>query len=309
MTVITISTVGYGTVRELSPEGMVFTILLIGTSIGIVGFLLSRLSKLFLDGEYRKLIKIYAVNRKVKKIKNHVIICGFGRNGRQAAIDLLKMGEKVIIIEKYTEVVDNEVNEFIVKNKNLVFIYGDASFDETLYKSSVENAKALITTLPNDGDNLLIVLTAKDLNTNLTVISRASDEHSYSKLKRAGATNVIMPDIVGGARMAKLVMQPDIVEFVEMIMMHDESQVHIEEIDCEDMASCIFDTKLSDLDIRKKTGANIIGLKLSNGELIFNPQASTIISKGDKLFVLGTPVEIQKLRTTLTNENYLRNNK
>ena len=151
------------------------------------------------------------------------------------------------------------------------------------------------------------MLTAKDLGSNITIISRASDEHSYSKLKRAGADNVIMPDIVGGTRMAKLVTEPDIIEFLEMIMIHDDTKVHIEEISCNNMATCFIDKKLSELDMRKKTGANLIGLKLGSGEFVFNPKPNITLKMGDKLFVLGTPEEIGNLKQALISDDYFDN--
>jgi len=209
-----------------------------------------------------------------------------------------------VIIDNNAEIINETINEGIIKNKNFTFIRGDASHEESLLKANLKNAKALITTLPNDAENLLIILTSRDINTRMTIISRASDEHSYSKLKRAGANNVIMPDIVGGSRMAKLVVEPDIIEFLEMIMLREGVDVNLEEISCDDLAACFVDSTISDLDIRKKTGANIIGLKLDNGEYMFNPNGNIKLKKEDKLFVLGTVGQIQKLKELLESGHY-----
>ncbi len=304
MTIITISTVGYQEVHTLSDEGMIFTIILIVTSLGFFGYFLTSVTRIFIDGDYKKLIKKYFRTKKIQKLKNHIIICGFGRNGRQAVIDLLKIDEKVVIIDNNVDLIDENINEEIVKNKNFTFVRGDASHEESLLKANLNNAKALITTLPNDAENLLIILTVRDINTRMKIISRASDEHSYSKLKRAGADNVIMPDIVGGARMAKLVVEPDIIEFLEMIMLREGVDVNLEEISCDDLAACFVNSTLSDLDIRKKTGANIIGLKLENGEYMFNPSGNITLKKDDKLFVLGTVDQVDKLKTLLERGQY-----
>ena len=304
MTIITVSTVGYGEVHPLSQTGMIFTAILIVFSLGFFGYFLTSITRISIDGDYKKLVKIYLRNKKISKLKNHVIVCGFGRNGRQAVIDLLKTGEKVVIIDNQTNVIHEDINEEIINNKSVTIVHGDASHEETLFKVNIENAKAMILTLPNDAENLLIILTSRDINTRMKIISRASDEHSYSKLKRAGADNVIMPDIVGGSRMAKLVSEPDTVEFLEMIMLRDGVDVNLDEISCNDLASCFVNSTISELDIRKKTGANIIGLKFGNGEYRFNPSGDRTLRKEDKLFVLGKVEQIKKLKYLLESGNY-----
>ncbi len=299
MTIITMSTVGYEEVNQLSETGMIFTVVLIITSLGLFGYLVTSITRIFFDGEYRQFLKSHYLNKKLNRMKDHVIVCGFGRNGRQSVIQLLNHNERVIVIEKNDEVVKEDINEEIMKNKNLIYIHGDASHDETLEKVHLQSAKALITTLPNDAENILIVLTTKDISENLKIISRASDEHSYAKLKRAGADNIIMPDIVGGTRMAKLVTEPNIIEFLEMIMLRDGVDVNLEEISCSDLASCFAEKTISNLDIRNKTGASIIGLKLGSGKYIFNPEPEIKLQKDDKLFVLGTPEQVMKLKDAL----------
>ncbi len=304
MTILTMSTVGFEEVRPLSTHGMIFTIILIITSLGIFGYFLTSVTRIFIDGDYKKAIKLYYKTKKLKKLKNHIIVCGFGRNGKKAVNDLLEINKKVVVIDNNYKIITDDTNEQILKNKNLIIIHGDAANEETLEKANIRNAKALLTTLPNDAENLLIVLTSKDLNNNLKIISRVSDEHSFLKLKRAGADNVIMPDIVGGARMAKLITEPDIVEFLELIMLREGQDVNLEEISCDDLASCFVSSTIADLDVRKKTGANIIGLKLKDGTYLFNPDSNIELTKEDKLFVLGTIEQIEKLKSLLESGNY-----
>lgn len=304
MTIITISTVGFGSVRPLSERGMLFTTVLIISSLGFLGYFLTSITRVFVDGDYKKLIKKYMNNKKIRKLENHIIVCGLGRNGRQATIDLIDAGEKVVVIDNKAKTINQDINEGIRNSKNFTFVNGDASHEESLFKANLPKAKAMITTLPNDAENLLIILTARDINTRMTIISRASDEHSYSKLKRAGADNVIMPDIVGGSRMAKLVSEPDIIEFLEMIMLREGVDVNLEEISCDDLASCFVSSTIADLDIRKKTGANIIGLKLGNGSYSFNPSGDIKLGKEDKLFVLGRNEQINKLKSLLESGHY-----
>ena len=159
-------------------------------------------------------------------------------------------------------------------------------------------AKAMIVTLPVDADNLYVVLTAKGMNPNLKIIDRASNESSDIKLKRAGASNVIMPDRVGGQRMAKLVTQPDVVEFIDFIMLQEPDNVFLEELSCNTLASCFDGKEIHELDIRNQTGANIIGLRRSDRTYIINPSQNVTLSSTDKLFVLGTISQITKLKKT-----------
>ncbi len=304
MTILTMSTVGFSEVRPLSPHGMIFTTILIITSLGIFGYFITSITRIFIDGDYRKALKNYYKIKKLKKLKNHIIICGFGRNGKKAVIDLIELNEKVVVIDNNHEIITDDTNEEILKNKNLIVIHGDAANEETLQRANIENARALLTTLPNDAENLLIVLTTRYLNKSMKIISRVSDEHSFIKLKRAGADNVIMPDIVGGARMAKLITEPDIVEFLEQIMLREGQDVNLEEISCDDLASCFVNSTIANLDIRKKTGANIIGLKLDDGTYLFNPNGDIKLKKEDKLFVLGTVEQTEKLKSLLESGHY-----
>jgi len=294
MTIITMATVGFEEVHPLSNVGMLFTSFLIIFSFGTFAYVGSMLARLILDGEFRIRYKYYKINKKLEKISNHVIVCGYGRNGKQAVVDLLDSDEMVIVIEK-----DQIADE--LKHKGLLYLYGDATQDEMLEKAKISTAKALITSLPNDSDNLFIVLTARGLNRNMTIISRASDDHTDTKLKRAGANNVIMPDKVGGSRMAKLVSQPDILEFLDNILLKSGVDVNLVEIACKDLHISFLNRNIGDLNIRKISGANLIGLKNKSGTYIFNPSAELVLNPDDKLFAIGTPQQITKLKEVLTN--------
>jgi len=299
MTIITMSTVGYQEVRPLSDDGMLFTSGLIIVSFGIFGYLITTISKLLLGGEYRAYLKKYYMKKQIEKMKDHVIVCGFGRNGRQAVIELLSQGDNVIIIDRADEVVNDEINDDILANKKLVYLHGDASYDETLEKAHIDTAKAIIIALPNDSDSLLVTLTARNLNSSITIIARASDDHSFGKLKIAGATNIIMPEKVGGTRMAKLVSSPDIVEFVERMMLRDGKDVHIEEVSCDIGKSRFVNKTIGTLNVHEISGANLIGIKTTSGKYVFNPVDERLILKGDKLFIIGLPYQIANLKKAL----------
>jgi voltage-gated potassium channel len=168
-----------------------------------------------------------------------------------------------------------------------------------LLKAGILRAKALITTLPTDAANLFIVLSARNLNPNLTIISRASDDGSDTKLKIAGANNVIMPDKVGGAHMASLVMKPDVMEFLDHITAQSSNGINLEEISFDSLSDTLKNKTLKDLEIRNKSGANIIGFKTDSGDYVVNPSADTEIIPQSKIFVLGSPDQIKKLKEIL----------
>lgn len=293
MTVITVATVGYGEIEPLSTTGRLFTAFLIITSFGTFAYAVSAITKFVIDGEFNQFFKTKRLMATIDKLSDHVIVCGYGRNGRQAAHILKKHDKRFVVIEessKITEAINHKFSDLILN--------GNATQDEVLIKAGILRAKALITTLPIDADNLFIVLTARNLNPNLTIISRASDDGSDTKLKIAGADNVIMPDKVGGAHMASLVMKPDVMEFVDYITAQGGDNINLEEISFD--GSIISQNKtLKDLEIRNKSGANIIGFKTAMGEYIVNPSADTKIIPHSKIFVLGTPEQIRTLKSIL----------
>lgn len=295
MTVITVATVGYGEVAPLSHAGKLFTAFLIITSFGTFAYAVSSITKFVIDGEFNEFFKNRKLNATIDKISDHVIICGYGRNGRQAAQVLKKHNKRFVVIENsatLTSTLNHKFSELVIT--------GDSTQDEVLIKAGILRARAIITTLPVDADNLFIVLSARNLNKNLTIISRASEDNSDTKLKIAGANNVIMPDKVGGAHMASLVMKPDVMEFIDHITAEGGDNISLEEISFERIPDELKNKTLKDLEIRNRSGANIIGYKTAKGEYIINPSADTLVIPDSKLFVLGTPEQIAALKKILS---------
>lgn len=291
MTVITVATVGFREVHPLSDEGKLFTAFLIITSFGTFAYAVSSITKYVVDGEFNIYFKNYKVLSAIEKLENHVIICGFGRNGKQAANVLKKHNTRFVVIEQKKEIISSITHKY----SNLV-LEGDGTQDETLLKAGIMRAKAIITTLPVDADNVFLVLSARALNPKLTIISRASDDNSDKKLKIAGANNIIMPDKLGGAHMASLVLKPDVMEFIDYITGQGGENIRLEEITFDNLSEEYRNKTIRDLEIRNKSGANIIGFKTSQGEYIINPSADTKIIHDAKIFVLGTADQIIKLK-------------
>ncbi len=298
MTIITVATVGFKEVHPLSTPGMYFTVFLIITSFGIFAYAVSTLTKYVVGGAIGHYYKNRKVKRKIQQLKEHVIVCGYGRNGRQAVAELIEHEVQLVVIEN-----DETTMKKVVANPDLLYIHGDATQDEILIQSGIKKAKALITSLPVDADNLFVVLTARELNPSLTIISRATNEHSDVKLKRAGASNVIMPDRIGGQKMAKLVAQPDVVEFLDYIMLQSLENVALEEVSCSKLHSCFEGKSIRELDIRNESGANIIGLKRHDNTFLINPLPEIQLSSLDKLFVLGTKIQVERLKRIMIEGN------
>lgn len=299
MTIITISTVGFREVHPLSLGGQLFTAFLIMGSFGIFAYAVTTLTRYIVDGVFRNYLKDNKVKKQIQKLEKHVIVCGYGRNGRQTVHELRSHKVPVVIVDR-SESVAEELRE----QTDVLYVFGDATEDDTLLDARIMHARALITALPNDSDNLFVVLTAREMNPDLTIISRASQFNSGKKLRSAGATNVIMPDKIGGQRMAKLVAQPDVVEFLDHVMLQSTNDVFIEEILCEQMSSKFVEKTIGEWGVRAVTGANIIGVKRGSGEFILNPSPDVKLSAEDMLFVLGTKEQIESLKSTLWGRSF-----
>ncbi|MBT5098969.1 MAG: potassium channel protein [Polaribacter sp.] len=290
MTVITITTVGFGEVQPFTPEEKIFTVFLILTSITVFGYAVSTFSEYLVSGKLFEQFKHRKVEKKIKSLKGHTIVCGFGRNGKQAILKLKNYNQQFVVVEK-----DKEIAAELDVN-NLLNIQGDATLDETLLRAGIKNATTLITALPSDADNLFVVLTANQLNSTCKIISRASNESSYSKLKIAGASNVIMPDKLGGDHMASLVVTPDVIEFVDRLTIEGETTANLEEIAVDDLPKKYINKTILDLDLRRETGCTVIGIRTPDRDYIINPEAETALTIGSSLIVLGRPEQIIKLR-------------
>ncbi|MEN3322602.1 potassium channel protein [Mariniflexile soesokkakense] len=296
MTVITLTTVGFGEVVPLDYNSKIFTIFLILASVIIMGYALSIITEYILSKNNLEELKYKKMQKEINSFKNHVVICGYGRNGKQAASKLLAHKKAFVVIEKSKDMEER------LQLDNVHYVIGNANEDEVLMQAGIDRASNFISALPNDADNLFVVLSTRQINKNINIISRASNESSYNKLKFAGANNVILPDKIGGDHMASLVVVPGLMEFLDNLSIVGKSNINVEEVAVEKLFNKQKITTIKDLDLRKKTGCTIIGYKDENGEYIVNPEAELQLAPNSKIIVLGRPEQIEVLNSTYNIE-------
>ena len=296
-TVITISTVGYGEVRPLSTAGKIFTMLVIVVAFAVFAYGASTVASMIFEGELRKIFVNKRMEKMVAKLKNHTIVCGIGRTGLAAVKELYKEKVPFVVVEKSEE----KIEEAREKYPNLIYIHGDATQDETLIKAGIKSASNLIVATADDADNLFITLSAKNLNPRIRIVTRANREENVIKLKRAGATEVILPNVIGGLRMASLAVRPSVVSFLDIVTHHGEIDLRLEEVEVP-KGSPFHGKLLKELDIPKKTGVIVIGIRREDGSFILNPTSSTMVLEGDRLIIIGTKEQAEKLRKLVKGE-------
>lgn len=296
MTIITLSTVGYGEVERLSDHGKIFASVFIVLNIGIFAYALSTIVSFIASGEFISFFKDYRNLKKVNMLQNHIIVCGYGRNGMQVCSELKKENCPFVVIENNEKIIKN------LQDLEIPYIEGNATDENVLIQARIDTARAIITTLPEDADNIFVVLTARHLRKDLLIISRASRENSEVKLKRAGADNVIMPEKIGGTQMASLVIKPDVLEFVAHLSGQD-ANFGLEEIPVDKLLDNFCHKTIKEIDLRRHTGAHIIAIRTEHGEYLINPSPDTVLQKGKKLILLGTRQELERAKDFLTGNN------
>ena len=293
MTVITASTVGFGEVHPLSDAGRIFVSIYILFNLLVVAYLVSVLTTYIFDGELRHLFRMIRADQEIKSFRNHVIVCGFGRNGYKAYDELRHSGTRAVVVELNQQLLAaaNEAGHL-----DIPAVFGDATSEIALRQAGIEHARALITALPKDADNVFVALTARELNPHLTIIARASARSSVSKLISAGANSVVMPDEIGGSHMANLIIRPEVIKFLDMISGLDPNKLRLEELSFSELKPTLRGQSIRELDVRSRTGANVIALRQgSDGELVVSPGADYRPAAGDVLLVLGNDQQINAL--------------
>jgi voltage-gated potassium channel len=293
MTIITLSTVGYGEVREIGPGGRIFTVFLIVFGLFIITYLVSLVAEALVAVEIRAVLGRRKVGKRIKSLRDHYIICGYGRIGSIICRELTGKSIPLIVIEK-----DEHVHEQLEEDK-VLYLDRDATDEETLTEAGIETAKGLVSVVSSDAENVYVCLTARGLNPRLYILSRAEDEISERKLLRAGANKVVLPYMLGGRRMVQAIIRPTVSDFLESAI-HDKSfELDIEEITAGE-GSPLIDQTLVDSGIRQEMDVIIIGIKQEDDTMIFNPSSRTKINRGDTLIAMGRNKDLEKLRKALT---------
>jgi voltage-gated potassium channel len=285
MTITTITTVGYREIHELSLKGRIFTICLIVGGVGTVLYSLSTGARIILEGELKDIFGRRKLEKKIKDLYDHYIICGYGRMGKIICKELKAEGVKFVVIEKDPKMFEEK--------EDFLFLIGNATHDHILKEAGVERAKGLISVLSTDAENLFVVLSARGLNPSLLIIARAAEEDSEQKLLRGGATKVISPYHIGGLRMAHTVLKPTVVDFIEFATKSGNIELQMQEITIQEGSSLIGLT-LEQCSMGRNLGVIIVAIKQLTGETKFNPTFGSTLKAGDTLIALG---ETSKLRT------------
>jgi len=280
MTVITITTIGFGEVYPLSQEGRIFTLFLIISGLGIVGHTIVAASRWLIEGEVEKVITRRRSMKAIEKIRNHYVICGFGRMGSFVCHQFHMRGIPFVVVENNPEVQDR------ISQAGYFLSPGNATEEEVLIAAKIKTAKGLVSVLDSDAANVYVVLTARELSPQLEIIARAGEEDAEKKLRRAGANRVISPYHIGGMRMVMSILKPHVMSFLEVAMDYSQLNVELEEVRvAENSPYC--GKKLVETDIRKDLNLIIIAIKKSDGQMVFNPGPNTFIESQDVLIAMG----------------------
>jgi voltage-gated potassium channel len=281
MTVITLSTVGFGEVMPLHPAGRLFVIFLIIFGVAILASFATLMGEQLLEGHFKNLVTRRKMEHKLKHMSGHFIIAGFGRVGRQVAKEFMEKNVPCVVIEKSETSVDQIIS------RGVLTLSGDATDDEVLMDAGIERAHTLISTLPEEAQNVYLTLTARYMNPKLKIIARADFEDGEKKLLRAGADHVVIPHVLGGIRMAKAALQPHVVDFMQMASMNmgDEGLL-VEELVVPD-SSVMAGKSLADSKLKQNYNITVIGVKQKGRKMNINPSAETVLEVQDVVVVVG----------------------
>lgn len=293
MTVITVSTVGFNEVWPLSPRTRLWTIGVITFGIGTVSYAFTSLIALIVGGEFRSERERKKLMRDISQLADHIVLCGYGRTGALVIKELTEQGYHSVVIENHPDKVDH------LKENGIPHLAGDATSEDVLLQAGLMRAAALVATLPNDADNVYITLTANAIKSDLRIIARAELPSTESKLRRAGATRVICPHIIGARKMAALLTRPSVVDFVETVSEGVELELdefHVSE------GSALSGKTLRGSRVRHISGGSVVAIRRSEGKTLYNPEPDSVIDLGDTLILVG-PSGISERLKALESSN------
>ena len=290
MTVITLATVGFREVHDLSVQGKAFTIVMIVFGAGIIAYVVGSLLQFMVEGQMRKIMGRRKLEKEIGKLQRHYIICGYGRIGALICKELLARPVPFVVVEKDPALWEK------LDEEGILYVRGDATDDDALVSAGIRRAAGLVTAVTSDTENVYITLTARGLNPDLFILARSGEEGTEKKLRRAGASKVISPYTIGASRMAQAILRPSVVDFIEIATAGRNLELQLEEIRLAGHSALVGQTLITS-GVRKTLGIIIVGIKKAGGEMLFNPSAQTPFAAGDILITLGEPGAIQDLET------------
>jgi voltage-gated potassium channel len=285
---VSILTIGYGDIKPVTPQGKIFTLIIIPVAIAIVTYILAQFASSIMDGNLAIEVKKRMRDKKINKLSNHIIICGYGRVGRQVVSQIQNENKPFVIIEANADTADSFPENFL-------YVLGNAKEEQTLIESGIERASSIILTLPDDADNLFITLTAKGINSGIQTISRAENIHSEKILYQAGADKVINTSNIGGKRMAMSVLKPHSVEYIDTLLHNEDVSFSIEEIEVSENSRLV-NVSLKESKIRELYGVSIVAIRRKN-VVISNPKAEEEIHAKDLIIVFGSDEQMKKFES------------
>ncbi len=293
MTVITVTTVGFEEVVPLGPGGRLFTIVLILVGVGFVLYVIGMITETMVEGGIRRIFGRINMEKKIAALRDHYIICGYGRIGKVICDDLAHSKRPFMVIDRDPAEIAK------LQEAGYLYIEGDASDDRTLERAGIRRARGLVAVVDTDAANVYIILSARGLNPDIFILARSSaEERAETKLLRAGADKVISPYFIGASRMAQLLVRPTVCDFIDLTIRGGALGLRLEEMNVSD-DSPLCDVNLIDSGIRREFDLIVVAIKRRTGEMTFNPAPQTVIQAGDTLIVLGEYEQIKKLEEKL----------
>jgi voltage-gated potassium channel len=279
-------------VRPLSQEGRLFTSFLILFNVGLFAYAISSIVSLFAEGSFTKTIHEFRMTRAIESLNHHTIICGFGRHATEVTQELSKQGMPFVVIES-----DPDKVEYLREETEYLFISGDATEDDILEEAGIRQAKAIIITLPDDADNLFIVLTSRQMNPAVRIIARANNQIDEIKMRRAGADQTVVPERIGGFYMATLVDKPDLVEFFRLLSNMGPGNVVFEEISVRDLKEQYVATSIVESGLDMLARISLVAVRHKSGQYELNPPKTEVLRPDWHIVLLGNPEQVQEFRS------------
>ena len=296
MTIITVATVGFSEVHPLNTFGKIYTIVLILMGFGIFVYVAGTVVQFMIEGQIRTILGRKRLDRKINRLKNHYIICGYGRIGR---VLCKRIRSKLDVV-----VIENDVSLMpVIEKDQMLYVQGDAGQEAVLLKAGIRRAVGLVAVLATDTDNVFLVLTARQLNSQLNIIARTSTREASKKLLAAGANSVESPYEMGAASMAHRILRPTVTSFLDLALAYRHKQIQMEEV-LVSASSELVNVMLKDSGIRQNYNLIIIAIKKPDGSMLFNPSFETTIDAGDTVIAVGDEENLQKLEKVLNPISY-----